>query len=668
MERRTRSQSRRASYIFPSSIDTTLLDDTESECDQSSSLLPQAEDLQTENQTANDLSIVQTPGKQSQTTSVRGKDIFNEILYSISAPKESGRIHIHFSTEELYQDFMDNFKKGFKPQDPKDGMSTFKTHVQNKKCVIMAHDPENSIALTGPGNKLWRETVFPKLAITLYRQYEQKVNDLLTENNLVPPTPTPMMSSTPGCTGNADTGSRLNAAAQRASENLIKSVQGSQNEMKEQMISLLGMVKGLQGQLNELKSNLIFENTDSSKTSTVIMDLTHPNSEGNQTLDECNDESLVQEEPILTPGMGTYSATIQLSQNEPRPPNNISQTAPSNTVNNGHKKQTLLIGDSLLSGVNGKGMKNYVHCQPIPGATISRIQEKISMYDLNRFQNIIIYCGGNDAAKADSPNSFRKDYETLIEYIRSKNSDCELFLCGSSPRGDVDVIGFNTVIKTIAESHGYKYVNIYDAFYDSNEQLRTKFYGLRDWIHLSTPGIRRLLGTIHQMIPIVEDFRYCAYPQDQGNLSKRRTGTTGSHRGQRDNTQRSEGSLSHYGTRSTYHQSATDNQSNQRSVDRSRGRQYSGYVNQETYPREQAEWPDMLQQPQQRANESSARNQHYFGTQLNNASGYNQATPKERCTKCGLTNHSTYDCHHKRQLLCYACNYYGHKDSICWNQ
>ena len=594
---------------------------------------------------------------------------------------------------------MDDFKRGFKPQDPKDGMSTFKTHVQNKKCVIMAHDPENSIALTGPGNKLWRETVFPKLAIKLFRQYEQKVNDLSTENNPVPPTSTPMMSSTPGCTGDANTGSRLNAAAQRASENLIKSVEGSQNEMKEQMMSLMGMVKSLQGQLNELKTNLIFENADSSKTSTVIMDLSHSNSDGNQTLNEDNDESSVQEEPILTPGMGTYSATIQLnqalrnpqnrttepaelrilntsraSQNEQRPPHNTSQPASTNTVNNSQNNQTLLIGDSLLSGVNGKGMKNYVHCQPVPGATISRIQEKISMYDLNLFKNIIIYCGGNDAVKSDSPSSFRKDYETLIEYIQSKNPDCEMFLCGSSPRGDVDVTGFNTVIKTIAESQSYKFVNLYDAFYDSNEQLRTKFYGLRDWIHLSTSGIRRLLGTIHQLIPIVEDFRYCAYPQDQGNPSKhhagRNQGRQRGHQHQLGNTQRSEGSQSQYGARSTSQQSVADKQSSQWSANHSTGTRYAGYVNRDAYTGEQTEWPVTSQQSQQRVNQSRTRSR-YPGSQENNSSGYHQATTnmtKERCTKCGLTNHSTYECHHKRQLLCYACNFYGHKDSICWNQ
>lgn len=39
----------------------------------------------------------------------------------------------------------------------------------------------------------------------------------------------------------------------------------------------------------------------------------------------------------------------------------------------------------------------------------------------------------------------------------------------------------------------------------------------------------------------------------------------------------------------------------------------------------------------------------------------------ERCFKCGLTNHKTYECHHKNQLQCRICNLYGHKDSVCWD-
>ena len=98
------------------------------------SLLPQ--NKQEENQTENDLSTAQTPMKQSHTAIDCSKDIFDEIFYLVSVNTENGRITILFSTRELYTNFMDNFKRGFQPQDPKDRTLTFKTHIQNRKCVV----------------------------------------------------------------------------------------------------------------------------------------------------------------------------------------------------------------------------------------------------------------------------------------------------------------------------------------------------------------------------------------------------------------------------------------------------------------------------------------------------------------------------------------------------
>ena len=39
----------------------------------------------------------------------------------------------------------------------------------------------------------------------------------------------------------------------------------------------------------------------------------------------------------------------------------------------------------------------------------------------------------------------------------------------------------------------------------------------------------------------------------------------------------------------------------------------------------------------------------------------------ERCFKCDLTNHKTIECHHKKQVQCFICRFYGNKDSDCWN-
>ena len=340
-------------------------------------------------------------------------------------------------------------------------------------------------------------------------------------------------------------------------------------------------------------------------------------------------------------------------------------------MNGDQNKKTLLIGDSLLSGVNVKGLKSYVHCQPIPGATINKVKEKISMYDLNQFKNIIIYCGGNDSAESENPDNFKTAYEQLLQDIRNKNPDCKLYLCNSCPRGDTDTRGYNIVIKTLAESQGHGFVNVYDAFYDSNDELRTKFYGVRDWIHLSSPGTRRLLGTIHRAIPIVEDFRYCAYQQEHkssANSPNQKTGRNQKNQGghqQQTNTQRPGNRQPPYRkaatTRQTSQQPSMDERSYYGPSYYKPGRRHMTGNN--YHYGEQTESSDTGNQRQQWGSYNDGSQQHEDYT-----NEYQQPTQKERCTKCGLTNHTTYECHHKRQLLCYSCKFYGHKDSICWNQ
>ena len=571
-----------------------------------------------------------------------------------------------FATNELYSNFMNNFEKGFQPQQPVDDMKTFKTHIQNQKCIITAHESEKGLCVKGPGHKLWKEKIFSKLAIKLYRQYEHDVNEHLDGKDLGA-NPAPTLSNAPSIQGINDDVSQPTLSAQLTSEGLLKSVEGSQREMKEQMVSVMEMFINLQGEFNELKTKSNSAKSETARIPTVTVDLTNSNNE-EQNQGTSHDEVLHQEDPPNVPVDINYSEVVQFtpltlrqtqSTSDRRKEQRPFQSTPRNIVNNEQNKKTLLIGDSLLSGVNVKGLKNYVHCQPIPGATINKVKEKITMYDLSEFKNIIIYCGGNDSADSEDLEVFKNSYEDLLQYIRSKNPDCTLFLCNSCPRGDTDTRAFNSVIKTLAEYQGHKFVNAYDSFYDNNDELRTRFYGVRDWIHLSSSGIRRLLGTIHEVLPIVEDFRYCAYPQEQISTSKPL-----SHKYRRDK-HRYTGNRQSYRPSTSVLQTSRDNQSHYQSSQYNiGGRQTNDYTN--DY-REQTETSAMGHQTPQwgshhvRSQQFSREHEDY-----RSSSDYNYQI--ERCMKCGLTNHTTIECRHKRQLLCYVCNFYGHKDSICWNQ
>ena len=144
-----------------------------------------------------------------------------------------------------------------------------------------------------------------------------------------------------------------------------------------------------------------------------------------------------------------------------------------------------------------------MNCQPFPGATVDTIIKKIDLFDLSKFGSIVIYVGGNDSPKIRDTEQFETQYRELITLIREKNSDCKIYLCGSCPRGDADVSIINKVIDKLAEEYRLRYVDTYTPFYDKNEDLRTKFYGKRDWIHLSNSGTKRLLGTIHNVTTII---------------------------------------------------------------------------------------------------------------------------------------------------------------------
>ena len=282
----------------------------------------------------------------------------------------------------------------------------------------------------------------------------QDVNEYLDENNPRTSMQAPTLSSTPNVNGTINNDMRTSMSAQRTSENLLKSVAGSQGELKGQMASLIEMVISLQEEIKELKDNLNSRNKETARNPTITVDLSNTNNE-EQNQDVTLNDSQDQEESVVS-RTSSYSEAVQT---DPLPERNLQSTPDLNeqrSRNNvgqldSENKKTLLVGDSLLSGVNGKGLKNNVHCQPVPGATIIQIKEKITMYDLSQFQNIIIYCGGNDSAKSDNTDSFKKAYEQLLQYIRSKNPDCKLYLCGSCPRGDADTTGFNTVIKTLAQ-------------------------------------------------------------------------------------------------------------------------------------------------------------------------------------------------------------------------
>ena len=283
------------------------------------------------------------------------------------------------------------------------------------------------------------------------------------------------------------------------------------------------------------------------------------------------------------------------------------------------ENKILIISDSILSGVNRKGLAHNVECQPYPGAKIVTVHEKVHLFDLSKFTDIVIYVGGNDSSSNTDIELFEEKYEQLIQHIKSKNPSCEIHLCTSCPRGDTDVEDVNEVIKRLCEVHKVKCIDTNAGFYDKNQQLRSHFYKPRDNVHLSRSGIKRVLGLINETLYIVENFEKCVYPVTSQDKKSTSHTTAGSQRRAR------------YGQHDSMDRDQDVNGRDERPL-QNHGNHYR-YMGRRRTAYSQVSETD------------------------------NQYTDISRCLKCGLTNHSTDSCRHKTQVKCFNCKLYGHKDS-----
>lgn len=178
--------------------------------------------------------------------------------------------------------------------------------------------------------------------------------------------------------------------------------------------------------------------------------------------------------------------------------------------------QTLLIGDSIISGINPKGLKPGVHKNGIPGGTIDSVMREIRIFDLQHFSNIIIYIGGNDAARGTDIEYFEEKYEQLLSYIKQRNGQCSVHLMNCCPRGDTSTSMTNEVIHRLSEYHHVDVIDTDHAFHDKYGEVINRYYS-SDSIHLSQSGIKRLLGTLGKKLQIVQNFEQCTFTKSSRN-------------------------------------------------------------------------------------------------------------------------------------------------------
>ncbi|MCG8045342.1 MAG: hypothetical protein N0E48_06700 [Candidatus Thiodiazotropha endolucinida] len=220
---------------------------------------------------------------------------------------------------------------------------------------------------------------------------------------------------------------------------------------------------------------------------------------------------------LPTPQNVPVRITNRNQQNTRQPLKNNAATAPHrNTANSQSASQnrTLLIGDSILKGINTNGLTSNVKVCTKSGATIEDLWDELSVFDLKSFAQIIVYIGGNDCSNRVDAHIFEEMYDQLIGLIKSENKDCVIHLSKIAPRGDVDVSVHNTSVQRIADHWARQQVNFiedsHDLFLGINGLPSSRYYS-RDGIHLSYSGVKRLLDALNRHVNIVKDFTLCTF-------------------------------------------------------------------------------------------------------------------------------------------------------------
>lgn len=175
------------------------------------------------------------------------------------------------------------------------------------------------------------------------------------------------------------------------------------------------------------------------------------------------------------------------------------------------------MGDSVLHGVNSKGLQHNVHKHSVSGATIRTMLRDIELYDLKQFSSIIFYIGGNDLSRNIDSDLIEEQYDQLIAIVKSQNPECQIILCKLAPRGDVDVSVINKIVERLACHHKTECADNFRAFFDKNGSIITRFLNPNDHIHPSKSGVKRILATINEPVKLVYDFEKCVFTRQAYN-------------------------------------------------------------------------------------------------------------------------------------------------------
>ena len=230
---------------------------------------------------------------------------------------------------------------------------------------------------------------------------------------------------------------------------------------------------------------------------------------------QSNYSDVIKTVPKVDTGHTNYESKTVPNPSSNRPRVNV----PLQTANNKGTAKTLIIGSSVLKGIQTKGLTD-THVCTNRGADINRLIEVVESRDISQYKNIVVHIGGNDFSNGDSLRHIRNNYESLLYLIKDKSDTHSVIMLSSvTPRYGLNVSPVNEVIMDLCEQFNLQFIDHGFSFYDKNGKVNNGLY-YTDGIHLSKKGTATFLRDINSYVSILKNQNnagYCYYCGESGH-------------------------------------------------------------------------------------------------------------------------------------------------------
>lgn len=171
-------------------------------------------------------------------------------------------------------------------------------------------------------------------------------------------------------------------------------------------------------------------------------------------------------------------------------------------------KKTLLIGSSILQGVNTNGLGKHVQVKTVGGAKIADI-ENIIKKDNNSYDSIVLQVGTNDHEKQIPV--IMDHYGKLVDSIHANSSQAEIIVSALTPRmcsayAERKIKTINQELKKLSKEKDVNFVQ-HPNLYSGHDRIKRDLL-VGDGLHLSKTGTSQHLRDIEKFLKTVPPIPY----------------------------------------------------------------------------------------------------------------------------------------------------------------